>query len=397
MLVSPLLYACEPQDALRYRSRVTDSLEQQVTLSKAVWNTVRMGLSGILEANQVRDTRGGTVTVTWQAQTLRTIEAYQSWESCTESWRNARCADVFTALSAYVQLRTAELDVAITAARLEQSTLNKAETERKQTIGTVTALDVTATRLTLENDTQLALQAITRLDIAQHQAAEFGMSGNAAANTIRFHVSATPVEQMPLWKQLLRETQRQQIVIRDAKRTQGPAVEVGVDQTRSDVQLSAKASTRGPNCAFTIGYPSLYDPSSLVYAAGLTVSIRVNYPFDPAGHAEVKLGQAQEQTLLLQREQEHRMLALRVQEALLQIQADETRLTGAERQIELASQRYQVKQLQFAAGLVSKQALLDEQISYLNSQITGINAWKGYCGSVYQQLLLTDGMWEISK
>ncbi len=389
--------ACEPQDALRYHSPVTDSLEQQSAKSKGLWEALRVGLRSVVEANQVRGKSGGTLGVTWQAQPLQTIEAYQDWEATSEAVREARCADVYAALTAYAKLRGAELHAAAATLRQEQSAMTKTEMERKQTLGAVIALEVTAQAIALETNTQLAQQAAKGLELARAKAAAYGLVGSPSEENAVFRTEEAPVDKMPLWKKMLRESQRQRVLIGAAKREQGIAYELGVDDNRSDVQLSAKASTRGPKASMTMGYPSLYDPYTLVYAPGITFSVRINYPLDPAGRAEIKLAEAQEATMLRQREQQRAALAARQQETMLQVRTSLVMLAGTQSQADLAKQLLELKQTQLDAGLTSKQAVMDAHLKRLEAQISVVEAWSQHIDAVYQHLELTDGHWEISK
>jgi len=391
------LPACEPLDALHYLSPVTSSLAQQATQAKAVWETTRKGISGVVGANRVNDAWGSTVGVNWQIQPLNTLDAYQSWETNTEGYRKALCADIYHALQAYSTLREAELGVKAAEVHRQMSALAKADMARKQTVGTVTALDVAVQDAACETDIQLAQQAALRLELAQRQADSFGLHGVTVETGVRFQTAAVPIEQMALWKQSRRELLRQQLLVREDKRTQHMWLELGLTTISNDTQLSAKLSSRTQGAAVTIGYPSLYDPSTLVYTSNTTLTLSLNYPLDPIGRAALHLAEATQHTLQTRIEQQQQELLLKQQQALLQIQLFQTTQGGAERQLALARQQYQQQQVQFAGGFISQQALLQGQIHVFDMQQAVLVAWKQYTGAVYDFLTLTDGVWEVSK
>jgi len=396
-LLTLLLQASEPQDALRYHSRVTDSLAAQVTLAKAVWEATRKGLSGSIEGNRVSKAFGSTLCINWKAQTLATLEAYQGWETRIEGLRNARNSDCYDALMAYTALREAELAVSSADVRLQMSTLAKADMERKQIVGTVTALDVALQHAGWETDTQLAQLATQQLAMAQRLANEFDLHVPTAPSVVRFRVADVPIEQLFAWKQLQRDVVRQQVVVRDTRRTQGVGMELGLTDITTDYQVTAKLSSRTPGSTLVIGYPSQYDPTTLVLPTGTDIFFRVNYVLDPAARANLRLEQATQHTMEERMALQRQQMDLTQQQAQLQMQMCQAREEESARAVDLAQQVYQQRQQQFAAGLVSQQAMLQQQLHLLDAQQTANNTWKRYIGAVYDILTLNGGDWEISK
>jgi outer membrane protein TolC len=327
---------------------------------------------------------------------VRTLDALRTVDASDREVRALTRDGIRQALLAHAGLWDAQSTNAAARLTADRAAQFCAEVERKMGLGAVSALDVELARVD-RDDAALALDtAAAGLLSAKDAVARYGLTGDAEPGVLRFLLAEALVADAPAVRESIWSLDLARARAQQAHRDMRPAF--GVDGTYiGNTQISAGLSSRGPSATATMGYPSLYDPTFLLYGnmKGWQLTFKLDLPLDPAGRAAAKVADADARLaaarLHTQTDDTTQALARTLREA----RAAEASLGLAEQRSTLAARKARLVAAQADAGGAGPLAVLDARAQAVTAEATRAKAWAAYVTAVGSYLDLTNGTWEV--
>jgi len=387
--------AFSPRDALNYRSPELDPANSKLLAAKTMLSAKSIGIGSLLSADRRDPNNYYALTLHYQQDPVAVIQARQSIAQAKDEYLSLQRSGIHDALRAHADLWNAQARVQAARARLDAAQLAKAEAQRKRDIGAAGDLDVEATSIDL-TDAELAMrEAAKSLVTAKTNSKNYGLTGDAAQEVLRFALPAATPEDAADYRNLKWNLdvakERRSAAAREIK----PGLGLDLNYVGANYTMSSSMSTRTRTVDVQAGYPSIYnDPSVLLWGQGWQKTLRVELPIDftawanaRATKAEVALTQAQ---LVRQKE----TLVIKLAQSRTTAESAAERMDVACQRLTLADRKARLADARFKSGAISQIALLNEQAAFSDAQANYADAWKNYIEATAAYLELIGGKWE---
>ena len=397
LLCQCAVWAFSPLDALAYRSQETLLTRDKLAILRESARMARLGTTGTLSSTlQEASKESYSLTANYARNPVTIAEHDRAVSDTERNFQSLSRGDIVAALQAHAALWQAQATLAAAEERASLYALLLKESERKQALGAISAMDYELARIDADDAALSVRKARQTLTVAQADAARLALAGDAESTTLTFALPAADVERAPSFQTALwdRKTARARQI--KARQDLTPALVPGALHT-GNVQIDASISSRDLSTSAQIGYPTLNDPFYLLYQQGWTFTLRLDVPIDPLGwstareaRADVRMADAE--------------MATRREELVVQIPKARDAVNAANAQLALARDRQKLQQrkleimkIKAAAGSASATDLLNAQAACHDAETQVAVAWSGYIQATAAYLDLVDGTWEIEK
>ncbi|ADR37131.1 hypothetical protein Ocepr_1678 [Oceanithermus profundus DSM 14977] len=359
--------AAAPEDALGYLPPDHDLLVEQALLARIDYVAAQVGVSGQLKA---KVQQGGVYTASgslgWSYAPEQLLSRKQALENAERAVRRSLRRGVFDALAAYAELYKSY-------ARLQ---LSQRLRDRARAAG--------------EADTKAEIdheEALVQFELAQQEAAAYGLQGPPAAAPVLFQLPEVPLEDVPDYRRDLYALQRARFKLRRLWAGFAPDLSVWAGVGNDGGRFQVSASSRGPSTQLVVKTPGSGNGS---WEYGFELALTV--PLDATAYTAVRRAQLE----LQQRSERFAQARSRVETKRERYRQS---AAFAERRVRLALEELRsVEEKLAAARSGSGEASADElELQLYELQIRLADLWTGYLRKVYNYLDYVDAAWELQS
>jgi len=395
LLLLASLPACAfgPKEALVYRSAETQVMRERVKIAEWAYRMVRLSTTGNTSTSlQENSKQSYALSLRFDPNPVNVLDAQRTLETTSREVARLARADVTAALLAHASLWEAQAGAETAQARVSLAQMTADEAKRKHEIGALSLLDQELTGIEVRDAELGRRRAEQALLSTKAEAIRLALAEKADPVTVSFRLKEPRLEQSPEIFQTEWERRMAKTKERRARREYMPALVADAFHS-GKTNVSASVSSRGAVNAL-VGYPTLYDPTFLLYGAGWTYSLRLDIPIDPLNwvnarqaHNDARLAEAR---LVKQRAQ----LKIQFEQARRDAEAAGATLALAQERLTLLQRKQQILQAKMEAGAASKLDTLNAGVASSDAGIQVAKAWGMYLKAVSAYLELTNAEWE---
>ena len=396
LLAACPVWAFSPREALAYRSKTTVLSKDKLLLSRRSAQWARVGSAGTLDSSAQKNSKQSySLNLHYQLNDQNIAEHDRAASDAEREVAQLTRTDIAAALQAHAAWWEAKATLAAAQSREGLTALQLTEAERKHALGAISETDQELARID-HADAALSVQRAKQIFAsAQAETARLALAGDAEPTTLNFALPAATVEQAPTFQTARWNDAVAKARERFAARNLTPALVMEAWYTGT-TQLGASASTRGA-ASVTAGYPTLYDPTFLLYGAGWTYTAKVDLPIDPLGWAEQKSAKQEvslaDAALKIKRDE----LAVQLPKAKQNADASREQLALVNERRTLQRRKLELLRTKEAAGAASRTETLNAEATCGDVEAQLARAWGDYIKAVAAYLDLTDGTWEEAR
>ena len=359
--------AATPEDAFGYRPPDHDLLVEQAVLARIDYVAAQVGVSGQLKAKvQQGGVYSASGSLGWSYAPEQLLSRRQALENAERAVRRSLRRGVFDALVAYAELYKSH-------ARLQLS-------ERLRQRARAAGKEDPRAEIDYE-------EARAQFELAQQEAAAYGLKGPPAAAPVLFRLPEVPLEDVPDYRRDLYALQRARYKLRRIWAGFAPDLSVWAGVGHDGGRFQVSASSRGPSTQLVVKTPGTGTGSwEYGFELGLTV------PLDATAYTAVRRAQLE----LQQRRERFAQARARVE-----TKRQRYRQTAefAERRVRLALEELRgVEEKLAAARSGADEAAVEElELQRLELRMRLADLWTGYLRKVYNYLDYVDAGWELQR
>lgn len=385
-----------PREALAYRSKEALAIEEKLRAMRVVERWARYGTTGTMSSDTQRDSKQSySLRLRLAPDRLNILENRHTLDATGRELAQQVRTDAATALLAHATLWEAQAADDTARARAALTQLLAKEAERKFALGAIPATDRELARLDADDAALAQRQAAKALVTAKADALRLALTDDAAPDVAAFTLPGSTIEQTPAYKEAVWTKQLALERAAQSKRDVKPALVLEALHL-GNTQVSGSLSTRGPSADVLVGYPTLTDPTFLLYQLGWTFTVRAEIPIDPVGWAKLRLTRADaalaEQRLATQRGETQVQIPVAKREA--ETAAEELAL--ARERLTLLRRKLEIVTTKADDGAASAVEVQNAAIARGDAEAGQARAWKRYITAVAKYLDLVDGTWEVA-
>ncbi|WP_299428399.1 TolC family protein [uncultured Meiothermus sp.] len=404
-MLSVPVWAFGPREALAFRSPELGPAQAALEAARQRADAVNWGLSSNLSAGRTDGNNHYSVGVGWQLNFTSRLEAALAIARAERQVRQVRREGQKNALLAHAGLWLAQSRLSASTRRLESSQARLVATQQRVALGAVSAIQREEVALAVRQAELAQRQAQASVYRARAEAARYGLSGDAQAQTLRFVQPEGVAERSPAYQEALAAQQLAQARVEEAGRTLLPEVNVGAGYigTGAQIQTGASWTGRGPGASFSLGsIPSEVSALPVNPVTGLrpgqnewklSLGARLLFPLEALPGLRQLEADRDLAAVRLQRTLDD--LSLRLVGARAEIADALEGLSLAQARLELAGRQQALVQARVQAGSASPIEALEAQAGVSEAEAGVAQAWQGYVAASATYLDLTDGEWSV--
>lgn len=395
VIATPIL-SFTASEAMNYRDpKITPAIANLRAL-QAVSNGADLGLAGYLTGYASEDSKNNySLNLRFLRDPLVRVNAARAADEAADEVKRITRNGINEALQAHASLLNAQYAAAAVTLREEAAAMKFAEAKRKLTLGALTDLDVEYARLEMQDALLSRQQAEKGLAIAEKQAARLGFTGPADDTLLLFQMPLVAVDDLMEMRSLqwnLQAAKKNRIVTR---RNTMPALGTDVSYLGSDFQMSSSLNSRDRSITMLIGYPSLYDNTSVLFRArGWQTTFKIDVPIDPVAWGQARAANAELSLSQIEITSARERLAIELQQRQNEAVEASEALLLARKRADVAAQKEKIMQQKVAAGIASEIDGLAEKAASAEARANMALRWQGYLAAMAALLALSNSEWE---
>lgn len=390
--LSPVL-GFGPREALSHRGKEVVALKLKLEAVQAQARATVLGTAGTVSAGTLDGKSNYNLSLAYSHNPVALLDSRRLIETTKRELARQARDDANAALLAHAELWACQASQHAAEQHTAYAKLVAAEAARKHEVGGLSALDLELARID-QADAELSLrQARKALVAAQEEAKRLALMDAAEPGVLTFTLPDAAVDDVPAYQEAAWELRLAEARAKKIKRDLLPALVFDASYLGKS-QVSTSLTTRGPGLAVTAGYPTLYDPTFLLYGAGWTFTVKAELPIDPLNWTSIRTARAEQSLAQSRLATQRGQLVVQLPQARRAAESAGESLALAKERVTLAARKSAAVRAKAAAGAVGELAVLEADEAQAKADVALALAWKGYVQTVGAYLTLANGAWE---